>query len=235
MDLTGLTEELPRVTAAHLRRTDSLCSLRLAKERAGKRGDRAPRAGFEVSNRIAADARQAHADMRVATAADFPLPRDLTVEECRVYGTAAAWYVALFALTAACAADVDEWSTTDEENGAQLVGHVGLAVDCPDGRAQVRSLSVSRNPRHPDDVSRAFTLLRLASWACDRTVELVWADLVSGRIESEVIDVRSGLPPARELVARRLEAIEAHVAEPRPQPGQDCAGCRYVAECEAHK
>lgn len=235
MDVTRLPEELPRVTAAHLRRAGSLCSLRLAKERVGKRGARAPQPGFEVPNRIAADARQAHSEMRAATASDFPPPNDLTVEQRMVYATAAVWYVNLFATTPACAADVDEWSTTDEESGTQLVGQVGLAVDCADGRAQVRFLSVSRNPRPPDDVTRAFTMLRLSSWIWDRTVELLWVDLMSGRIESEMIDARSELPHTRELLTRRLALIEERITEPRPQPGQDCAACRFVAECVAHK
>jgi len=223
------------VTAAHLRQTRSLCSLRLAKERSGKRGDRGPQRGFEVSNRIAGDARQAHSEMRVATMADFPLPRDLTVEQRAVYSAAAAWYVALFAGSPACTADVDEWSTADAETGTLLVGHVGLAVDCADGRAEVRTLAVSRNPRPPDDVSRSFALVRLSRWIGDRPVDLVWADLVSGHVESETIDAPSGLEQARGLLAPRLSAIEDHVGLQRPRPGQDCARCRFVAECSAHK
>jgi len=235
MDADRLPEELPRVTAAHLRRADSLCPLRVSKEMAGKRGARAPQRGYELANRIDADARQAHCEMRVATSADFPLPRDLTVEECRVYRSAAAWYLALFASAAARAADVDVWSTTDEETGTQLVGQVGLAVDCADGTSQVRVLSVARDPRPHDDVTRAFALLRLSAWIGDRTLELVWVDLMSGRIESQMIDARTDLPPARELMARRLETLAARVIDARPRPGQDCAGCRYIAECAAHK
>ena len=71
MDPGPLPEELPRVTARHLRRTASLCPSRLAKEVAGKRGQRSRGLGFEVANRIVAAARQAHSEMRVATGAGF--------------------------------------------------------------------------------------------------------------------------------------------------------------------
>ncbi len=235
MDPTTSPDEPPRVTARHLRRPDSICPLRLAKERSGKRGARSPSAGYEVSNRMTADARQAHTEMRVATEADFPVPDDLTVEQQRVYATSASWYLALFGATAACVADVDEWSTTDEPTGTVLVGQVGIAVDCADGRAQLRSLSVSRSPRPPDQVGRAFALVRLASWARGRPVEVVWADLVSGRVDVDVVDVESGLPRARDLLAPRIDLLAAHADDPRPWPGQDCADCRFIAECGAHR
>ncbi len=223
------------MTARHLRRTASLCPSRLAKEVAGKRGQRSRGLGFEVANRIVAAARQAHSEMRVATGADFPPPSDLTVEQQRVYAASATWYLALFGATAACAADVDEWSTTDEATGTVFVGQVGIALDCADGRAQLRSLSVSRNPRPPDHVGRAFALMRIASWAGERPVELVWADLVSGRIDTEVVDVRADLPSARDLLTQRLALLADPATDPRPRPGQDCADCRFIAECEAHR
>ncbi|MCZ7534849.1 MAG: hypothetical protein M5T61_02160 [Acidimicrobiia bacterium] len=235
MDPTLPPEDPPRVTARHLRRTDSICALRLAKERAGKRGAHTPGSGFEVANRITADARQAHAEMRVATPGDFPPPTDLMPEQQTVYAAASVWYVTLFGAVAARAANVDEWSTVDESTGTLLSGPVGLVVECADGRAEVRSLALGRNARPPDPASRAFTILRIAPWAGDRPVELVWADLVAGRVETETVEAERDLATARDLLERCLDVIVERVADPRPQPGQECAYCRFVAECGAHR
>lgn len=233
---TGATDDdTPRVTAAHLRRAGSLCALRLAKEHANKRGQRGPGVGFAVSNRIVGDARQAHSEMRVATADDFPVPTDLEMEQQRVYSAAAAWYVELFGSTPTLAADVDDWSTADDEHGVLLSGQVGIAVDDASGRAELRRLSVDRNPRPLDLPGRAFTVLRLASWIGNRPLTLVSADLVGGQTVTEVVDPRAALPEARTLLADTLDVIRARTARPRPEPGQDCASCRFIAECGAHK
>lgn len=233
---TGATEEdTPRVTAAHLRRADSLCALRLAKEHANKRGQRGPGVGFAVSNRIVDDARQAHSEMRVATTADFPVPTDLEMEQQRVYSAAAAWYVDLFGASPALAADIDDWATEDAEHGVLLSGQVGIAVDDAAGRPELRRLSVDRYPTTLDRVGHAFALLRVASWVGDRTLTIVSADLVGGRTASATVDPREDLPAARSLLLERLTVIRARTANPRPEPGQDCASCRFIAECGAHK
>ncbi len=124
-------EELPQVTARHLRRAEELCPRRLAHERARRRDSHRNRpadARFAVSNRLEADVRLAHATMRPSATSDFPTPVDLIAEQVQLYRAAAAGYQTLFP-DAACTVDealVDPWGSDLEDAGFRLSGGVGV-------------------------------------------------------------------------------------------------------------
>lgn len=232
------TDPLPRVTESQLRRAldDRSCSLRLAKEHAGKKGAWSPSPGFAVSNRILADARQAHAERRDATARDFPGVRDLLPEQQRLYGAAARAYLALFAdRPVVVVDDLDEWATVDPDTGVELVGSPGLPVDA-DGSPELRVLSLRGDDRPLVDAARrSFLLLRTAAWTAGRPLRIVAADLVAGHLEQHIVDTATEQAGAHRRLAERVEQIRRRIADPAPSPGRDCASCRYVAECGAHR
>lgn len=231
-------EPLPRVTESQLRRAadERSCSLRLAKEHSAKKGAWSPSPAFAVSNRILGDARQAHAERRAPTARDFPGVRDLLPEQQRLYDAAARTYLALFGDRPVVTADnVDEWTTFDPATGVELVGSPGLPVD-DDGAPELRVLSLRGDHRALIDAPRrSFLLLRTEGWAAGRPLRVVAADLVAGHVEEVCVDTAAEHATAHAWLAERVEQLRARIADPAPSPGRDCATCRYVAECGAHR
>lgn len=232
------TDPLPRVTESQLRRAadERSCPLRLAKEHAGKKGAWLPSPGFAVSNRILADARQAHAERRSPTARDFPGAGDLLPEQQRLYEVAGRTYVVLFGdRPVVVVDDVDEWVTFDPTTGVELVGSAGLPVDdggCP----ELRILSLQGGDRALlDQARRSFLLLRTEAWTAGRPLRIVAADLVAGRVEEQRVDTAAEHAAAHEWLGDQVEQLRARIADAAPSPGRDCATCRYVAECGAQR
>jgi hypothetical protein len=89
-------EDVPKITAAHLRRATTLCARRLARERDDRRSMRLGTGRFRVQNRLLEDARLTHVDLGPPDPAHFRAGDALTAEEQRLYETAARWYVALY-------------------------------------------------------------------------------------------------------------------------------------------
>jgi hypothetical protein len=229
-------DELGRVTLGHLRRAEGACRRRLAREHLGLRGQWNPPARFAVANRLIEDARVAHAELRVARAADFPEPVDLLPEQQHLYRAAASGYVALFAARPARAVTIDEWETELPELGVRLVGPIGLALETADGEPELRSLrlGVVGNRHLLDDAERRVVVLRSAAWVEARTLRIVIVDLLAGAVVEEDLDVASALPEAREWFESRVAVIRARVSDPVPKAGADCRGCPFVPGCAAH-
>jgi hypothetical protein len=232
-----MEEELERVTLSHLRRAETMCRRRLAREHAGLRGRWNPSPRFAVSNRLVEDARLAHTELRVARATDFPSPTDLAPEQQRVYRAAAGGYIALFESRPARAVTVDAWETELTELQVRLVGSLGLALETADGSPEMRSLrlGVAGNRHLIDDAERRVLVVRSAAWVADRPLRIVIVDLLAGEIVEEEIDVAAHLADAMEWVESRLAVVRERAADPVPKAGADCRGCPFVPGCRAHE
>lgn len=232
-------EQPPKVTASHLRRAATMCARRLAHEHADHRGMNLGSGRFRVEHRLLEDARLCHVDVAAPSLVQFR-PEGLADEERRVYEHAASWYVTLYADRPVRTVDLDgdeEWSTTLEELGVRLVGRCGLVVEDGDGRAEVRVLRLGSGVPATllDDPDVRFVLVRLAGWAGDRPLLVSVADVVQGACREEVVDiaaVRAGLDA---WVSERVALIRERIADPVPAAGADCATCRFVPGCAAHR
>lgn len=226
-----------RVTLAHLRRAESMCRRRLAREHAGLRGRWNPSPRFAVKNRLVEDARVAHADLRAPGATDFPSPSDLLPEQQLVYRAAATGYVALFGARAARAVTVDAWETELPDLGVRLVGSLGLALETGDGKPELRSLQIGIAGNRPmiDDVERRVVVVRSAAWVGTRALHLVVVDLLAGEVVEEDLDVAAALPEALGWIEARVAAVRERAADPVPKAGADCRGCPFVPGCLAHQ
>jgi hypothetical protein len=235
------TDELPKVTAAFLRRVEELCPRRVAFEHQNRRGNRTAPARWRVANQLAEHARLAHIDLAPPSPAAFtPLP-DLLPEERHVYDAAARWYLQLFGDRAVRAVDVeelDEWETSVPELGVRLVGRAGLPVEDSEGRAELRLLNVGGPALDAADpvasVDARFALLRRADWLAGRTVRLVCADLLYGGMVEHEVDADAALVELRPWLGERVEALRRRIEHPLPRPGLECGRCRFVAGCNAH-
>jgi hypothetical protein len=230
-------DELPKVTLAHLRRAETMCRRKLAREHAGLRGRWNPSPRFAVSNRLVEDARLAHAELRAARPTDFPPPNDLLPEQQLVYLAAAGGYVAFFDARPARAVSVDAWETELPGLGVRLVGSLGLALETADGAPELRMLKLGVAGSRPliDDAERRVIVVRSAAWVGARPLRLVMADLLAGEIVEEVLDVAAALPEALDWVETRVTVVKERALDPVPKAGADCHGCAYVPGCHAHE
>jgi hypothetical protein len=231
-------DELPKITAAFLRRAEELCPRRVSFEYHNRRSNRTASARWRVSNQLAEHARVAHVELGPPARAAFtPLPM-LVPEEQRVYDAAVHWYFQLFGDRAVRSVDADEWETHVPELGIRLVGQAGLAVEDADGGAELRLLSVggafpdAGDPLGP--IEARFALLRRAEWLTGRSVRLVHADLLYGALLEQEVAADVALDELRPWLRERVDAVRARIARPLPRPGLECGRCRFVAGCSAH-
>ncbi|HEY4396458.1 MAG TPA: hypothetical protein VGO28_02175 [Acidimicrobiia bacterium] len=237
----GRPDELPKVTAAFLRRVEELCPRRVAFEHHNRRGNRPAPARWRVANQLTEHARVAHIELGLPSPAAFtPLP-NLLPEERRVYEAAAGWYMQLFGERAVRCVDheeLDEWETAVPELGIRLVGRAGLPLEDAGGRAEIRLLRVGgAAPDAADPLASPdarFALLREAAWLAGRSVRLVQADLLYGGVVEHEVDVDAALSDLRPWLRGRLDALHERIAHPLPRPGLECGRCRFVAGCNAH-
>lgn len=231
-------DQVPKVTAAHLRRAASMCPRRLAHEHADQRGMRLGTGRFRVEHRLLEDARLCHVDVASPSLAQFRA-EGLVDEERRLYEHAASWYVALYGDRPVRTADLDaddEWSTALDELGVRLVGRCGLVVEDAGGRAEVRVLRLGSGVPASllADPDVRFVLVRLAAWAGERPLLVSVADLVQGACRDEIVDVAAARTDLDAWVAQRVAVIRERIEDPVPVAGSDCATCRFVPGCRAH-
>lgn len=237
----GPSDELPHVLPSHLLRAEQLCPRRLSLERTARRNrNRGGDARFEVARRLDGDVRTAHATMRAPTVADFPPPSDLWPEQRLLYTAAAAGYLTLFGEEPARTAGddaPDPYGTDLLDAGVRVTGGIGVALERPDGTAELRILHVgSRGFGRAllDDVDLHLLALRCDAWHPPGPLRVVAADVLELRVDTVDLDLAVARPAARAFLAERLARIDDRCRPPRPRPGADCAGCGYVAGCEAH-
>jgi hypothetical protein len=230
-------EERPRVTPAMLRRADDLCRRRLAREHAGgkQHANRTADARFAVANRLVADARLAHVDAEAIRKEAFVEPHELPPEQRALYRAGVRGYLAEFGEQPGRAVDLG-WRTTLADLGVDLMGDVGLALERPDGRHEVRVLKLGgRRSGAPllDPVELRCVLARTEEWAPDHLV-IVASDLIEQESVTHVPDLALERASAAEWLAERVALIATFAADGRPRAGADCNGCAFVAGCGAH-
>jgi hypothetical protein len=229
-------DEPPRFTLRHLRADATACARRIVKEmhqRKDTRRNRSSTRGFELDARIVGDAIVAHAELRVATASDFVVPRDLTPEEQRVHRAAALGYVTVFDEPFVVEPLPDEWESVDPTTGRRWVGRVPLTGRDADGVARVRHLLGGNRPAEIDDATRSLLALRTDGWSEVVLVDVA-APLAADRRAPLVIDDDTRVT-ARDWADERSQRWVDLGPDPRPRVGRDCLGCAYVASCSAHR
>jgi hypothetical protein len=233
-------EALPKVTPYLLRRADSMCARRLAREFEGGERSSDPVNRSRLRDAFLAAARDAHAEVRAPTRADFAgIGAELEPEEQAVLAQAGAWYVAVFG----------DRPVRYEEHGLdapsvsprrklRIGGWVDLAVVGPDGAKELRHLELwgGRNPiEDPLELeSVRVEVLRLSGWAVDQPLRVVWADLVHGVVRERTVPVTSELPELTRWFEERVEVVRHRAATPDAQMGEDCGTCSFVAACPEH-
>jgi len=187
-----------------------------------------------------AAARDAHAELRVPTPADFDhVGADLEPEERAVLAQAAHWYLQVFGDRAARWDDVDlDSPTVSPRRRLRIGGWIDLAVvtSDPNGR-ELRQLEFWGG-RVPFDEpleleSVRVAVLRLARWTGDAPLRVVWADLVHGLVREQVVGSteRAALV---EWFDERCAIVRTRSAEPDAAMGIDCGSCNFVAACPVH-
>jgi hypothetical protein len=230
------TDDFVKITPRHLRQADEMCRRRLALDLASQKGNPPGGARFEVSNRIAADARLAHTDFAPPDPRAFVTPQDLLPEQQRVYSAAVGGYLALFGEIAARAIETS-FDTALPELGVRLVGDLGVALEV-DGGFEVRVLRIGDRGHARsllDDVDLRFIALRSAPFAAGAPLRVVVAELLNLSTASFDVDLDERLPEATGWVTARVATIRATADPDAPRPGIDCLGCRFVNGCRAHR
>lgn len=232
-----LDDDLPKVTAAMLRRSESMCGFRLSHEHANHRSNRLGTGRFRLANQIVEHARVAQLELGPPRAAAFQ-PLGLEPEEVRVYEHAAATYLQLFGDRRARSIDLDAWETLVPEHGVRLVGGGGLPFEDEHGARELRFLSLRPNDADPADPLRSvdarFAILRHAAWVAGATVRLVHVDLLYSELVEHFVDADGCLRELRTWLRERVQVLRDQIEEARPRVGLECGRCRYVVRCPAH-
>jgi len=237
--LVTATEELAKVTLAHLRDPEGRCARRLEKEYGNETGHRGGTLRFAISNRLEQAALLAQATLERPRAVHFPTPKDLPVEQQRVYDTAARWYLTVFGEREAVGLDEGDFVTARPDLGVRLAGRVGIRFEGPAG-PELRILHYAGRDAVPHDVGGApevrFALLRYAAWARDAGPLLITvADVLRGEAVEARIDPGAALAECEDWLVERLARIRARLADPRPTPGTQCAWCPFIGSCPAFR
>ncbi|MFM8971076.1 MAG: PD-(D/E)XK nuclease family protein [Actinomycetota bacterium] len=234
------TEELAKVTLAHLRDPEDRCARRLEKEHGNETGHRGSTLRFAISNRLEQAALLAQATAERPRAVHFPTPTDLPVESQRVFDAAVRWYLTVFGERTAVALDEGDFVTARPDLGVRLAGRVGLRFE-GDAGPEVRILHYAGRDAVPTDVARApevrFALLRHADWARrhDGPILVTVADVLRGEATEARIDAPAALADCDEWLVERLARIRARLVDPRPSPGTQCAWCPFIGSCPAFR
>ena len=227
--------EVPRVTPAMLRRADTMCRRRLARDYAGgkRNANKGGDARFAVSNRLYEDARLAQAELGPPAPEAFVDPTDLEPEQRALYRAATRGYLETFGDRPGRAADLG-WTTHIEALGVDLVADVGIAIELPDGRRELRALQLgSRHASAPllDDAQLRFALVRTEEWAPDQLM-IVAADVIEREYERHAPDLVSARADAHAWIAERVEVVRQLAGDGRSRAGADCSGCPFIAGCD---
>ncbi|MGZ4678466.1 MAG: hypothetical protein ACXVJ7_08010 [Acidimicrobiia bacterium] len=232
-----MDDALPKVTLRMLARAEQLCPRQLALDHDGQDGNRPASRRYRVAGQVEADARLAHTALTRPAPEHFRPTDDLEPEEQRVYEMAAAWYVALFGDQAMSTADTatDDFETVAARTGVRLVGPAGLALEDGVGGRELRLLSfgTERPEEIVDAPSTRFALLRRARWTMQGPLRVVRADLLAGWAAAIDLDGAASWDALRSWLAERVDTVRAHADKRSPQPGWECARCRYIAGCSA--
>ncbi len=217
-----------------------MCGRRLQRSVEGGERSSDPVNRSRMRDAFLAAARQAHAELRAPNASHFErIGAELEPEERTVLERAAFSYVQLFGARRAEYVDhgLDE-PTVSRRLGLRLGGWVDLTVVGEDGTRELRQFDLwngrapNADPLELDPVKAA--VLRLAQWASDTPLRVIWADLVWGTVFERVVDVSAELDELRGWLDGRVAIVRDRIAVAEARSGPDCAGCTFVAACPEH-
>jgi len=236
------TQVSPRVTPFLLQRAETMCGRRLARAFEGGERSHDPVHRSRLRDAFLAAARDAHAELRAPTAADFDgmgaaLEPALLPEEQAVLTQAAHWYAQIFAARPARWDDPGTDQPT-ERRGVRVGGWIDLPVRTADGGHELRQVELwgRRVPPHePLDLpALQLAFLRLTRWLDGNPLRVVWVDLLRGLVREQVVEP-DARPAVTEWFDRRLGIVLDRAAEPTTTPGDDCGTCAVVAACPEHR
>jgi hypothetical protein len=227
--------EIPRVTPAMLRRADTMCRRRLAREYAGgkRNANKSADARFSVSNRLSEDARLAQTELGPPRPEAFVDPTDLEPEQRVLYRAATRGYLATFGDRSGVSADLG-WRTHLDDVGVDLVADIGIAIELPDGGRELRRLQLgSRHAASPllDDAQLRFALVRTEEWAPEQ-LSIIAADVIERDTEHYVPDLPAARADARSWITERVALVQQLAIDGRARAGADCMGCPFIAGCD---
>jgi hypothetical protein len=212
-----------------------MCRRRLAREYAGgkRNANRGGDARFAVSNRLYEDARLAQTELGPPRPEAFVDPAELEPEQRALYRAATRGYLETFGDRPGRAADLG-WTTHLDDLGVDLVADVGIAIELPDGRRELRALQLgTRRPSAPllDDAQLRFALVRTEAWAPNQ-LTIVAADVIEREQERHTPDLGPARADARAWITDRVELVQQLAADGRSRAGADCSGCPFIAGCD---
>jgi hypothetical protein len=231
-------DEAPRVTPSMLRRAETMCRRRLAKEHGGakRRANKTADARFAVSNRLIEDAKLAHSDVDHLETTAFVEPRELEPEQIHLYRAAVQGYRAVFGDRPGRRVDLG-WRTPLPELGVDLTGDPGLALERPDGSCELRVLKLGGRRVGAsllDPIELRCALVRTEMWAPD-ALHIVVADLLEHEVVEHTPDLAVERAEAHAWIADRVRLVQENAALGQAKSGSDCAWCPFIAGCEAFK
>jgi PD-(D/E)XK nuclease superfamily len=234
------TQPLPKVTPYLLRRADSMCARRLAREFEGGERSSDPVNRSRMRDAFLAAARGAHVEARAPVIDDFDgMGSTLEPEEQSILSHAARWYVHVFGDRAVRYEEhgLDAPSVSPRRR-LRIGGWVDLAVVGVDGARELRHLELwgGRSPvRDPLELeSVRVAVLRLSGWAVDQPLRVIWVDLLQGLVRERTVRVASELPDITGWFEERVDIVRTRASEPVAVMGADCATCNFVAACPEH-
>ena len=238
------TQVAPRVTPFLLQRADTMCGRRLARAFEGGERSHDPVHRSRLRDAFLAAARDAHAELRAPTAADFDgmgaaLQPELLPEEQAVLTQAAHWYAQIFGERVRRGGTTRAPTSRRNGGGVRVGGWIDLPVRTADGGHELRQVELWGRrvaPHEPLDLPALRTaFLRLDALARRQPAARglgrppprprAGAGRRTGRPPRGHRVVR---PPARDRARPRRRARHDH-------PGDDCGTCAVVAACPEHR
>ncbi|MCZ7530346.1 MAG: hypothetical protein M5U31_08350 [Acidimicrobiia bacterium] len=232
-------EDLPRITPGILRNVESMCPLRVRFDHSGARSNTGANLRYRVKTHVLAQARVAHAELRVAELSHFEALPSLVPEEGAGFDAAVSAYVDVFADDPARTLDLDEWETIDVERGVRLVAGVDLFVEDASAHAELRFLDLDGWPAPADpleDPGILFAVARVAEQVRDGPLRLRGANLRDGTLTfDEQIHPEAERDRLDTWLDDRLRVVREIANDGRPRKSMECGRCRYVSRCKAHR
>ena len=226
---------LPKITPWLAREADTLCARRLRAEYTNELGTDDPVNRGRVRDAFI-DAVRTWSE----SGARPPSPAQLEPEERRVVDHALGWYECLFPVARGERIETPiEEPTPLPRRGIRLGGWVDLCIVRDDGTRELQQLAFGapRVPQSPLELPAVqAAVLRLAQmrWIEEGPLTVTWVDLLAGITRQTVVRIPDDLAPLAEWLDERIDRVEARVTASDPQPGRDCATCRFVPRCPAH-
>lgn len=231
-------QALAKVTPYLVERAEDLCPRRLRLAFQDQRGDGGAFLRGRVRDAVVEDVRAAHAEMGPPNPASFRIRSNLLLEEQNIQQRCIDHYLRLFGDEAARAIDHDEYRSPVERGGVRVGGWIDLACETESGGAELRQFEMWGRDVVADptrNMTILLAVLRLSRWAGARPLRVRLADLVSGGVTEEVVDIAGRRDELVGLYEERLAVITTRTRRAEAVAGDHCTACPFVAGCPAFR